>query len=129
MNLKKLMFLAAITSTEPQEENLLDYDDLENLNYGGDESAYNVRTRGMIEVEPGRSMRLTGLMVSEVNIRFYDESKAYQASETISKYADDTVSFDFVIPEGCYYIRPKWHRTTPLPVSEVIASNPVIKYI
>lgn len=128
MNLKQIMCLAA-SYPGGGEQNLLDYDDLVNMNYGGDYSAYNVRTQGFIAVTPGSTIQLTGLRVNETNIRFYDESNAYQSAYTVSKNGDNTISFTFTVPDDSYYIRPKWNRTTPLPVSEFIASNPVIKYV
>ena len=126
MNLKQLLFLKA--ASPAAETNLLDYTDLVNKNYGGDPSNYNVRTEGVNAVEAGKKLRLTGPKVTEVNIRFYDESKTYQSTHTISKYAEDTESFDFIVPEGCAYIRPKWNKSSGLTVEEFIASKPVIKY-
>lgn len=128
MNLKKLMFLAAMTA-KPQEENLLDYSDLVNKNYGGSANAYNVRTEGVINVKPGASMVLTGLQVDQLNVRFYDKDGNYN-NQSVVKYNIETPVVEFTVPDDCYSLRPKWYRVeTELPVSEVVASNPVIKYI
>lgn len=126
MNLKQLLFLKA--ASPAAETNLLDYTDLVNKNYGGDPSNYNVRTEGMIAVTPGASMVLTGLQVTQVDIRFYAENKSLLSDSTVSKYGIDTTKVEFTVPDDSYFIRPKWHRTTAITVEEVIASKPVIKY-
>ena len=120
----------SVTVTYPGKKNLLDYSDLVNKNYGGDPSNYNVRTEGMIVVSPGASMVLTGLQVTQVDIRFYAENKSLQSDKTVSKYGNDTSNVEFTVPDDSYFIRPKWYRsTTPITVEEVISSKPVIKYV
>ncbi len=126
MDIMTLMLLKAASGGGG---NLLDYSDLVNKNYGGDPNNYNVRTEGMIAVRPGASMVLTGLQVTQVDIRFYAENKSAQLDKTVTKTGSDTKKVEFTVPEDSYFIRPKWHRSTaPITVEEVIASKPVIKY-
>lgn len=128
MNIKTLMFLKK-ASGGSGEQNLLDYTDLVNKTYGGDTNMNNVRPNNKIAVEPGTSLVLTGPQVSEVDIRFYDENATYQSSKTIEVYKSGTVEINFTVPEGMYYMLPKWYLSTgELPVETFIQSNPVIKY-
>ena len=65
-----------------------------------------------------------------VDIRFYAENKSLLSDSTISKSGEDSKKVEFTVPEDSYFIRPKWYRSTGvLPVAEVIASKPVIKYV
>lgn len=127
MDIKKLMFLKAMTA---KEENLLDYTDLANKNYGGDDNNYNVRPINRIAVTPGAAMVMDcELKVSMFDIRFYSEAGTYQSSYTISKTGDSTKHVEFTVPDDSYYILPKWHRASnALTVAELVENNPVIKY-
>ena len=128
MNLKQLLFLHAAAGK--QEENLLDYADLVNQNYGGDASVNNVRPKSRIAVTPGADMVMDcDLKVNEFNIRFYSESGTYQSSYTISKTGNSTKHVEFTVPDDSFFILPKWNKTGEgLSVAELIENNPVIKY-
>lgn len=127
MDLKLLLFLKAVSGSG--EQNLLNYSDLVNKNYGGQTNMQNVRTEGTISVRPGASMILTGLEISQLDIRFYDADGNYN-SQKVTKYGEDTTSVEFVVPNDCYSLRPKWYREGgELSVDAVVASNPVIKYV
>lgn len=129
MNLKNLMFLAAMTA-KPQEENLLDYGDLVNKNYGGSANAYNVRPENKIAVTPGSSLVMTcELWVNEFDVRFYSEDGTYQSDKTLSVYGDGSLHVDITVPGDSYFILPKWHKSDGLSVETLVAANPIIKYI
>ena len=121
----ELMLLKAKSGAK----NLLDYSDLVNKNYGGHESTSNVRTEGVIAVRPGASMILTGPEVSQLDIRFYDADGNYN-NQKVTTYIDATVSVEFTVPDDCVSLRPKWYNSQgDLSVDDVIAGNPVIKYV
>ena len=126
MNLKQLLFLHAAAGK--QEENLLDYDDLANMTYGGDPSEKNVLPVHKITVTPGASMLLTGPSVTELMIRFYDENNVYLSDKTITRWSPGTDSVSFTVPDNAATIWPKWNNSAGLLVSDFIATNPVIKY-
>lgn len=127
MNLKQLLFLHAATGK--QEENLLDYADLVNKTYGGDPSSKNVLPAHKITVTPGASMLLTGPKVTELMIRFYDENNVYLSDSTITKWGSSAQNVSFTVPDNAATIWPKWNDNAGLSVADLIAANPVIKYV
>lgn len=109
--------------------NLLDYRDLVNKNYSGNNNMYNVRPEHLIPVRPGTAIIITGPQVSEQNTRFYDENGDYQSSYTITHYTMDTPYSWFIVPSDSYFILPKWYNTNEeLPVETFVASKPTVEY-
>lgn len=127
MNLKQLLFLHAATTK--QEENLLDYADLVNKTYSGDPSDKNVLPAHKITVAPGASMLLTGPTVTELMIRFYDEGGSYLSDSTITKWGIGAQNVSFTVPDNAAAILPKWNNSAGISVADLIAANPVIKYV
>jgi len=127
----RLISLYVATFGGSVEQNLLDYNDLVNKNYGGSDNTHNVRPWNRIPVTPGSKLVMTcDLAVTEFDVRFYDENGTYDSSDTYAEYNDLTVSCEFTVPDYCVSILPKWYRTgTELLVDELIAANPVIKYV
>lgn len=125
----ELMLLKAKSTSG--DVNLLDYSDLVNKNYGGDDSAYNVRPVNKIAVTPGSSLVMTcELQVNEFNVRFYSEDGTYQSDKTLSKYGNETTHVAITVPDDSYFILPKWHKTGDgLSVETLVTANPVIKYV
>jgi hypothetical protein len=130
MNLKQIMRLAA-SYPGGGEQNLLDYDDLVNKNYGGSANTYNVRPENMIAVKPGSTLVMDcDITVTEFDVRFYDASGTYQSDKTYAEYNELTGHCVFNVPDDSFYFLPKWYRAgQELSVADLVAANPVIKYV
>ena len=113
-----------------KQENILDYSDLANKNYGGSTSASNVRPQNIIAVTPGSSLRMTcDILVAEFDVRFYSEDGTLQSDRTLVKYGNDTGSVAINVPNDSYFILPKWYIASGLSVEMLIANNPIINYV
>ena len=113
-----------------KQQNILDYSNLVNKNYGGSNNAYNVRPQNNIAVTPGSSLRMTcDLLVAEFDVRFYSKDGTLQSDRTLVKYGNDTASVAINVPNDSYFILPKWYIPTGLSVEMLVANNPIINYV
>lgn len=110
--------------------NIMDYADLVNKNYGGNTNAHNVRPDNIIPVNPGKTLRISGVQVNELNVRFYTISGDLQSNYSLSFYNEATPLETFTVPNDSYFILPKWYKVNEeLPVSAVTEANTTIEYV